>query len=195
MNIDRFSRRNFLLGAGAAGFGLPGLAAASSTAKPSSRLDRLVRDIRPELEIINAHTKEHLRLRYYSVTGYDPDAVEKLNWIMRDWRQKETIQMDARLFWALSAIRMAAMKDGHSGVMYLLSGYRSKKTNAMLSKRLEGVAWNSLHIKGMAADITMEGVKIKSLADYAEWLQIGGVGSYNRSNFIHIDSGRERRWG
>lgn len=190
-----FSRRNMLLCVGAAVAGLPSLASATATIKPETRLDKLVSKITPRLDLVNVHTDEKISLRYHGPTGYDLDAIRKINWLMRDWRQDELVQMDVRLFWALSAIRMAAINDGHSGVMYLLSGYRTEKTNRMLAKKNGGVARNSLHLEGKASDITMEGVSIKALADYATWLQVGGVGSYRRSNFVHIDSGRTRRWG
>lgn len=196
MCLGTINRRQLILGAGAAATaGVPDWGFASATSKPQSRLDALVSQIEPVLNLENAHTKERVYLRYYSSTGYDMHAIAQLNWIMRDWRDDAAVQMDVRLFWALSAIRVAALRDGHSGHMILLSGYRTQRTNNLLRERGIGAAAKSLHLKGKAADITMEGVKIDHLADYAAWLEVGGVGAYERSRFVHIDSGRERRWG
>lgn len=38
----------------------------------------------------------------------------------------------------------------------LLSGYRSPETNAMLRSKSKGVAKNSLHMKGQAADLRLK---------------------------------------
>lgn len=196
MNIKDFSRRHLILGGAAAALtSLPSFAQASGTRSSMSRLDTLVNQIEPVLNLENAHTKDRVHLRYYSATGYDMHAIAQLNWIMRDWRDNVAVQMDVRLFWALSAIRVAALRDGHSGRMILLSGFRTQKTNRLLRERGIGAAAKSLHLSGKAADITMEGVKIDHLADYAAWLEVGGVGAYERSRFVHIDSGPERRWG
>jgi uncharacterized protein YcbK (DUF882 family) len=35
---------------------------------------------------------------------------------------------------------------------------------------------------------------MEQVADYAEWLQIGGVGRYHGSDFVHVDSGPVRTW-
>ena len=190
-----FSRRHFLAAMTCAALPGAGGALATTTSRPGTRIDELVNVIDPVLDMRNAHTGERINLRYFSLGSYDLDAVRRIYWFMRDHRQGEAIQMDARLLWTLSALRMAAMRDGHSGKTILLSGYRSKRTNEMLRARGIAAARNSLHLTGRAADITLEGVRISDLATYARWLQVGGVGYYRRSNFVHIDSGRERSWG
>lgn len=142
----------------------------------------------------NAHTDERIRVHFHTPTGYDMSSVARLNAIMRDWRQNEIVQMDVRLFWGLAAIRQAAMKDGHSGQITLLSGFRTQKTNALLRERGYGAAKNSLHLRGMANDFILEGTQVVDIARYAEWLQVGGTGYYRKSSFVHMDSGPVRRW-
>lgn len=188
------TRRSFFSAMAAAAIPIPGGAFASSTSRPGTRIDQLVSSIDPVLDLRNAHTNETLHLRYFRLGAYDMDAVRHINWLMRDHRQAEAVQMDARLLWTLSAIRMAAIRDGHSGKTILLSGYRTQATNQLLRSRGIAAARNSLHLQGKAADITLEGIKISDLAGYARWLQVGGVGHYVRSNFVHIDSGQERSW-
>ena len=117
------------------------------------------------------------------------DQVLKLNWFMRDWRQSEAVLMDVRLFWALSAMRQAAMKDGHDGRIIFNSGYRTKRTN----DRLEGAARNSMHLRGQASDFKIPGIPTELVYRYAAWLDVGGVGHYP-GRFIHIDTGSERTW-
>ena len=63
------------------------------------------------------------------------------------------------------------------------SGYRTPAHNAAV-----GGVKDSYHVKGMAADIVVQGVKSKDVAQYAESLKIGGIGWYEKSNFVHIDT-------
>ena len=158
-----------------------------------SRLDKLARVITPELEMKNANTGERIKCTFFTSTGYDMDAIEALNWFMRDWRQKEAKQIDVRVLWALAALRRAGMQDGFHGEIRFLSGYRSRKTNDLLRRRGYGAARNSLHIDARAVDFSLPGMSVTATADYAAWLQVGGVGYYPGS-FVHIDSGSIRRW-
>lgn len=189
------TRRQMLTGVAGTVLSIPTAAVATNTSRPGTRIDSLVSVIDPVLDMRNAHTGEFVNLRYFSFGKYDLDAVRRINWIMRDHRQGQAAQMDARLLWTLSAIRMAAMQDGHSGQITLLSGFRTQATNNLLRSRGIQAARNSFHLRAKAADITLQGVRIAHLADYAKWLEVGGVGMYRRSNFVHIDSGHERSWG
>ena len=70
------------------------------------------------------------------------------------------------------------------------SGYRSPKRN----RRAGGVS-NSTHIYCKAADIQVEGVSKWDLAKYLRSIEgRGGVGTYCRTNSVHIDVGSQRDW-
>lgn len=70
------------------------------------------------------------------------------------------------------------------------SGYRSPSYN----RKVHG-ARHSLHMKGEAADISIPGVSKTRLAKWAKAQpEIGGIGLYCRSRFVHIDTGRDRHW-
>ena len=77
----------------------------------------------------------------------------------------------------------------------LLSGYRSPKTNAMLRSRSRGVAKNSLHMQGKAADLRLSTRSVSQIARAAKACHGGGVGRYSGSNFVHMDCGVVRTWG
>lgn len=158
-----------------------------------SRLDRLVRQIDPVVDLYNPNTQESIKVRFYDVTGYSASAVRQINWFMRDWRQKETQQFDIRVVWGLAALRQAGIKDGNAGLIRVNSGYRTKKTNEVLRRQGYTVADNSYHLKAKAADITMPGASVADIAQYAKWLEIGGTGHYP-NRFVHIDSGNRRQW-
>ncbi len=76
----------------------------------------------------------------------------------------------------------------------VISGYRSRATNAMLAAASDGVSRNSLHTQGMAIDIRVPGVRLGALRDLAKGLKAGGVGFYPRPDFVHVDVGRVRYW-
>ena len=76
----------------------------------------------------------------------------------------------------------------------MISGYRSAATNAWLASQSEGVARHSLHMEGMAADINVQGRSLTLLQIVALAMRGGGVGYYPRSDFVHVDTGRVRRW-
>mgnify|MGYP003572659472 CR=1 FL=1 len=80
------------------------------------------------------------------------------------------------------------------GAYHVISGYRSPKTNAKLHSKSSGVAKKSLHMQGKAIDIRLPGCELKHLRQAALDLKAGGVGYYAKSNFIHLDTGRVRRW-
>lgn len=154
-----------------------------------SVLDELAPSIQPYLSLKNSNTNETFEGAYFVDGAYDMDQVLKLNWFMRDWRRKEAVLMDVRLFWALSAMRQASIKDGHDGSIVFNSGYRTRQTN----DHLEGAARNSLHLKGQANDFKIPGIPTDIVYRYALWLDVGGVGHYP-NRFVHIDTGRERTW-
>ena len=57
-----------------------------------------------------------------------------------------------------------------------------------------GVARNCQHLLGNAIDVRLRGAPIEDLRDTALELQRGGVGFYQQSDFVHMDTGRVRRW-
>jgi len=76
----------------------------------------------------------------------------------------------------------------------VISGYRSPATNAYLRRMGSGVAKDSLHTKGRAIDVRLNGVALSDLHRAALQLRAGGVGYYQASNFVHLDTGRVRHW-
>ena len=80
------------------------------------------------------------------------------------------------------------------GEYQVISAYRSQATNEMLRKRSGGVARNSQHLLGKAIDVRLTGVDTAELRDTALALKRGGVGYYRNLDFVHVDTGRVRRW-
>jgi len=123
-----------------------------------------------------------------------PEAYKELCYVFRDWRLGETdgvVQIDINLLNLLAAMQLHLDSvTGKETSFLLTSGYRSPETNS----RIEGAAKNSFHMRGMAADIVCPGVPVDYLNKLALYFQTGGVGIYLKSKFVHVDSGRVRRW-
>jgi len=181
MNIGRramLGRTGALLtGASLLGFG--GLARASTL--PQTR--RLVFD--------NLHTGETLDVAYWEGGAYAPEALAAVNHVLRDYRNGESHAIEPTLLDLLAALSVRLEAAPRFGV---ISGYRSPATNAMLHEHSGQVASGSLHVKGMAIDIRVAGCDVDRVRDAALSLQLGGVGYYPASDFVHVDVGRVRRW-
>ncbi len=148
-------------------------------------------DIR-RLRMYSGRTGERIDMIYWIEGDYIKDAVQEVNHFMRDWRTDDVKNMDLRTVDIMAAAHN--LLDVDEPYM-LLSGYRSPKTNAMLRSRSGGVAKNSLHMKGQAADLRLSTRSVSQMARAAVACRGGGVGKYSGSNFVHMDCGVVRSWG
>ncbi|WP_299675412.1 DUF882 domain-containing protein [uncultured Roseobacter sp.] len=148
-------------------------------------------DIR-RIKMYSGRTGERIDMIYWIEGEYVRDAVKEINHFMRDWRTDGVTSMDLRTIDIMSAAHN--LLDASEPYM-LLSGYRSPQTNAMLRSRSRGVAKNSLHMKGQAADLRLSSRTVSQVARAAAACRGGGVGKYTRSNFVHMDCGVVRTWG
>ncbi|KPP87835.1 MAG: hypothetical protein HLUCCO07_03095 [Rhodobacteraceae bacterium HLUCCO07] len=137
-------------------------------------------------------TGEKIDMIYWIEGDYIRDAVDEVNRFMRDWRTNDVKAIDLRTIDIMAASHN--LLDVTEPYM-LLSGYRSPKTNAMLRSRSGGVAKNSLHLKGQAADLRLSSRSVSQMARAAASCRAGGVGQYSGSNFVHMDCGPIRSWG
>lgn len=144
------------------------------------------------LSLVNDKTGEWLNTVYWIEGEYIPEALEAIDHIMRDWREDRVHRIDPRAIDILSATQRLLDCDE---AFQVVSGYRTRKTNAMLRRRSRGVAKNSYHIKGMAVDIAMRTRSVRQISRAGLSLGAGGVGRYSRRQFVHLDSGPVRKWG
>ncbi|MBE1281783.1 MAG: DUF882 domain-containing protein [Rhodobacteraceae bacterium] len=148
-------------------------------------------DIR-RIRMYSGRTGERIDMIYWIDGKYIKDAVKEVNHFMRDWRNDKVKSMDLRTIDIMAASHN--LLNVNEPYM-LLSGYRSPETNAMLRRRSRGVAKNSLHMKGQAADLRLASRSVSQVAKAAISCRAGGVGKYYRSNFVHMDCGDVRSWG
>lgn len=148
-------------------------------------------DIR-RIRMYSGRTGERVDTIYWIEGDYVAEAVKEINHFMRDWRTDSVKQIDLRTVDIMSAAHN--LMEANEPYM-LLSGYRSPQTNAMLRSRSRGVAKNSLHMTGQAADLRLSSRSVSQIASAAAACRGGGVGKYSQSNFVHMDCGVVRTWG
>lgn len=148
-------------------------------------------DIR-RIKMYSGRTGERIDMIYWVEGKYVKEAVQEVYHFMRDWRTNDVKAIDLRTIDVMAAAHN--LLDSNEPYM-LLSGYRSPKTNAMLRSRSSGVAKNSLHMKGQAADLRLASRSVSQVSRAASACRGGGVGRYSGSNFTHMDCGPVRVWG
>ena len=145
------------------------------------------------ISFFHIHTKETLTITYKRDGKYDRDALKKIDWLMRDWRQNKAIEMDPKtidLLWEMHT------ELGSKEPIYIICGHRSEATNNMLRRTVGGQAKKSKHMTGQAIDAAFPDIPLKQLRWSAAIREVGGIGYYPTSGipFVHVDTGPVRAW-
>lgn len=144
------------------------------------------------LSLYNVNCNERLTVTYRNSLGeYCDDALQALNWIFRCHHTNQTTKMDLRVVEYLNRLDDSL---GGGNEIHIISGYRSPQYNAKLRSKSQGVAKDSLHMKGMAIDLAIPRLGLDLIRRNAVALAAGGVGYYPQSGFVHIDCGSFRTW-
>ena len=178
------NRRIFCATAGALVLGL--------AARPSAPAAKTyLEDASRRVPIRNLWTGEMRDLVYWRDGDYDRRALDAYSHLLRDRRDGEVVTIFYGLLDQLFFVWKALRRPRH---IDLVSGYRSAGTNAYLRATSEGVARNSLHTLGMAADFRVPGIATEAVWLAAVGLNRGGAGLYRSSDFVHLDVGPVRCW-
>lgn len=178
----KLSRRAALVvGAG----GLVGLVASPAILRADAPYKR-------SLKMQSLNSGEKLKITYWAEGDYIADALQSINWFMRDLRTNTSTAMSTDLLDLLWEIDQLSPSNEP---LYTMSGYRSPKTNAMLASKSEGVDGNSFHMRGMAMDLTQDFSDPGMLFKIAEKIGKGGAGYYpGKHPFVHVDVGPVDTW-
>ena len=143
------------------------------------------------VKLYHQWSKESLEIRYRGADGrYLPAAMAKIKRLFRCRLTGKEIEVPTQLVEILDAIQ-----DRSGGrTLTIICGYRSPELNGQLSANSGAVAKKSLHMKGLAADIRIDGISTSALRDTAKALKAGGVGYYPADGFVHVDVGSVRYW-
>jgi uncharacterized protein YcbK (DUF882 family) len=143
------------------------------------------------VSFVHTHTGEKLTAAYWKDGEYQPEVLQQVNHLLRDFRNNEVHVMDPTLLDVLFELRTKVESER---AFHVISAYRSPKTNEMLRRSSNGVAEHSMHMLGKAIDVRLESFPTARLAEVARSLRRGGVGYYQASDFVHVDTGRVRYW-
>lgn len=143
-----------------------------------------------KLSLYNYHENEYLDITYRQGQRLLPDGVKRIQHLLRSRSDGTERPIDLRL------IELIDHLQDHFGAetIEIISGYRSPAYNRSLKLEGRGVASESLHTLGLAADIHIDEVSERELFEYAQGLGVGGAGIYPRFNFVHVDVGPARTW-
>ncbi len=139
------------------------------------------------LSLLRPATGERIAAVYRGSDGaYDQAGIAALSRLLRCSSTGKEAPVSVKLLEIMDAVEDRFDSRG----LTVLSGYRSPRFN----KEVPGAARRSLHMLGWAADIRVPGRTPSEVAEFAEKLKAGGVGHYAAAAFVHLDSGRARRW-
>ena len=146
------------------------------------------------LRMHHLHTGEDIDVVYRVGDTYIPEALDRLNYFLRDHRTQDVSSYDPKEFDVLHALMASLGRP--NGVIDIICGYRTPWSNNLLrtSGPSTGVAEHSQHMLAKAIDIRVPGVSTVAVRNAALALHAGGVGFYPVSQFVHVDVGPVRTW-
>lgn len=138
------------------------------------------------LRVVHAHTGARFDGPYHDGAAPDPVAMAELSQVLADTRTAAVRAFDPA---ALDILWEVGRRAGMGSEFTVLSGYRTPGTN----RAVHG-AGDSQHLRAGALDVQLGAGRLPAFAQAALALARGGVGTYPRRGFVHIDSGPVRRW-
>ena len=180
MNRRQFLQRSGML----ATAGISGFSILPAQAQQSPQGER-------RLHLYNIHTGEETNAVFCIEGQFLNEGLQSLDLILRDHRANQAMAMQRMLYEKMYYLQqLFSSKEP----LYIVSGYRSPKSNADLRHSSTAVAEHSLHTQGRAVDIRIPGVSHRDLHKAALAMRSGGVGYYPKDGFVHLDTGRVRHW-
>lgn len=131
--------------------------------------------------------------RFFSQKEFLDSRTAEDNGIDNTWRARAHREAAVHLCQLLDVLRIEFGKP-----LFISSGYRVPELN-----KLVGGVTNSLHMDGLAADITAPRIEIAELKQVIDRIQFiphvepgwpGGMGFYPNKTFIHLHLGERTRW-
>jgi uncharacterized protein YcbK (DUF882 family) len=174
-----------------------GLTASSGARSPHTTSLRHVAAVAPaeyHLRMHHLHTGEDIDIVYRVGDTYIPEALDQLNYFLRDHRTQDVSSYDPKEFDLLHSLMTRLGRP--NGIIDIICGYRTPESNNFLRTLGPdtGVAEHSQHMLAKAIDIRVPGVTTRTLRNAALALHAGGVGFYPVSQFVHVDVGPVRTW-
>ncbi len=166
--------------------------AAASTLVAAPAILRAEAPYKRTLRMQSLNSGEKLNITYWAEGEYREGAFKRIAWFMRDLRTNTTTDMQPQLMDLLWDIDQLTSS---SKPIYIMSAFRSERTNAWLASRSRSVDPGSFHMRGMAIDITQDFADPHAIYRAARKLDRGGAGYYpTRTPYVHLDVGPVDSW-
>lgn len=143
--------------------------------------------------LLQPESRERIDALYFHDGHYDKAALHAIDHLFRDRRTGTMGVIDPELIDFLVDIR-TRLSLPPTVTFEILSGYRTRESNALLARRNGNVASESLHMHGWAVDFRIAGVDGRAIAAIAKTMQRGAAVYYPGSNHVHVDLGNIRTW-
>lgn len=144
-----------------------------------------------QLSLTDVESGESLSVVYRdSKNRYNQRAINAINHLLRCHGDNTEYPISLKLIEFVDYIQ----DSFGAAEVKVASGYRSPGYNKKLARKLRRAVTDSLHTQGMAVDIMLPNVGKVKLSRFAAAQEFGGIGTYRRSHFTHIDSGPVRKW-
>lgn len=132
----------------------------------------------------NPNTDERYSVDLFNGGEWNERSVMICHWVFRDWRDKQVVEMDRKLYAAAYVLQRYFDADGFVQVN---SGFRTERTNELLRRMGYRAAPESFHLKARAMDLVIPKANSSQVANVAQLFRLGGLGHY--PNFTHLDTG------
>lgn len=137
------------------------------------------------LRLSNVHTGESYDVELFVDGGWNANALIVCDHLMRDWRQKKSVNCDRKLYASLYVIQRYFAPNTR---IRIHSGFRTQETNRILREQGYNPATNSQHLLAKAVDFSIQGANLRDVARAVKALGLGGTGLYLSDGFVHMDT-------
>ena len=146
---------------------------------------------RRSLKFYALHTCESLTTTYWENGHYIPEELDRVNYVLRDFRANEVKPIDPTLLDLLTRIHH---RLGTNEPFQVISGYRSPSLTRCSMRTAKASLSTACISKAKRSTSASRDEASRSFAARALAQQAGGVGYYPKTDFVHVDTGRVRFW-
>ena len=145
-----------------------------------------------KLSLVRPDTGERIDVIYWIDGNYIAEAIEELSYFCRDRETNTVHSIDTRVIDIAAATYHLLDPDEP----YILNrGFVSDPRQVTNGENPEAKPNGSFHANGTALDVSLNSRSVSQISRAAISCKAGGVGSYSKQNYVHIDCNEIREWG
>jgi len=145
-----------------------------------------------KLNLVRPDTGERIDVIYWIDGNYIAESIEELSYFCRDRETNTVHSIDTRVIDIAAATYHLLDPDEP----YILNrGFVSDPRQVTNGENPEAKPNGSFHANGTALDVSLNSRSVSQISRAAISCKAGGVGSYSKQNYVHIDCNEIREWG